>query len=296
VEVLINFIIDYKCKFLKRAFEKRIIYLKLIQSIYILKTTLIITTYNWPKALELVLKSAEHQTHMPDEIIVADDGSGLETKKVVENFIDKLPLTHLWHEDEGFRRTVILNKALAKADGDYIIQLDGDCIMHPQFIEDHYKNMQRNTFLYGSRVNIKKEFVENLYKTKNIVFPYGDARVKNKTRNFHHSWLQKLYSPSSKLSEKLRGCNLSYFKKDIIAINGYNENMTGWGREDSEMAIRLLNKGIKGKRLRYGGIIYHIWHLVVEKSRLNINDSIQQKALDEKLTWCDEGLKKYLTV
>jgi len=259
-----------------------------------LKTTLIITTYNWPEALELVLMSLEKQTQMPDEIIIADDGSAKETKEVIHKFYDELPLKHIWHEDKGFRRTVILNKAIAQSKGEYIIQLDGDCLMHKDFIADHITMVTKNTYLYGSRVNIKKNFVKALFDDKIIKLTPFNSGIKNKTRNLHIPILMKTYKPEDQLSSKLRGCNLSYWKKDIIKINGYNEEMTGWGREDSEMAIRLLNNGIKGKRIRYGGIIYHIWHLVKSKERFNINDKIQEKAFTEKLTWCKEGIHKYL--
>jgi len=259
-----------------------------------LKTSLIITTYNWPEALDLVLRSAVAQSHIPDEIIIADDGSGEETKKVIDNFNKKLPLKHVWHEDDGFRRTVILNKAITQAKGDYIIQLDGDCLMHKDFIADHLKMTHKNTYLYGSRVNIKKDFVDELMLKKIIKITPFNSGIKNKTRNLHIPLLMKRYKPENKLSLKLRGCNLSYWKKDIININGYNEEMTGWGREDSEMAIRLLNNGVKGKRIRYGGIIYHIWHLVKSKERFNINDEIQQKAFEQQLTWCKNGIDKYL--
>src|SRR5690606_36898742 len=121
-----------------------------------LRTSLLISTYNWPEALELVFNSLSAQTQMPDEILVADDGSGKETTNLIENFRveTNIPLKHIWHEDEGFRRTFILNKAIAASESDYIIQIDGDCIMHKNFVEDHIKSTSENTFLFGSRVNI----------------------------------------------------------------------------------------------------------------------------------------------
>lgn len=259
-----------------------------------LKTTLIITTYNWPEALELVLKSAEQLVEKPLEIIIADDGSTQETKAVIDLYKDSLPIIHLWHEDDGFRRTVILNKAIAQAKGDYIIQLDGDCLMHKSFVKDHQIMAEDNMYLYGSRVNIKKDFITKLFADKITEISFLNSGIKNKTRNLHLPLLMKSYQPEQKLSSKLRGCNLSYWKKDIIAINGYNENMTGWGREDSEMAVRLLNNGVLGKRIRYGGIIYHIWHLVKSKARFNINDEIQKKAIENNLKWCENGIDKYL--
>ncbi|PZD78244.1 glycosyltransferase family 2 protein [Mesonia sp. K7] len=259
-----------------------------------MKVSLIITTYNWHQALELVLLTAQKQSLMPYEIIIADDGSGNETKVVIDQFKDKLPLKHLWHEDDGFRRTVILNKAIAQAQGEYIIQLDGDCLMHPDFVKDHTEMAVKNQYLYGSRVNIREEFLPELFQNKVTQIGFFNSGIKNKTRNLHLPFLMKMYKANDQLSSKLRGCNLSYWKKDILKINGYNEDMTGWGKEDSEMAIRLLNTGVKGRRIRYGGIIYHIFHTVKSKSRVNINESIQQKAIDENLTYCPNGIDKYL--
>ncbi len=104
-----------------------------------MKTSLLISTYNWPQALELILKSALNQTEMPDEILIADDGSTEETKELIENFKTKstVPINHIWHEDKGFRKAIILNRAIAAAIGEYIIQIDGDCIMHRNFVKDH---------------------------------------------------------------------------------------------------------------------------------------------------------------
>ena len=111
--------------------------------------SLIIATYNWYQALELVLLSVSKQTILPDEIIIADDGSNKETKNLVEKYQKKLrtPIKHVWQEDEGFRKTKILNKSFFQAKGEYIIQIDGDIIIHSKFIEDHLKNAKKNIFL-----------------------------------------------------------------------------------------------------------------------------------------------------
>ena len=114
-----------------------------------MKTTLLITTYNWPKALELVLYSVLHQHVMPDEVVIADDGSTEETKKLIDRYADKMPVPVIWvwQEDKGFRRTSILNKAIAKATGDYIIQVDGDVVLSSHFVEDHIEMAQKGCFV-----------------------------------------------------------------------------------------------------------------------------------------------------
>ena len=139
-----------------------------------MKTSLLISTYNWPEALELVLLSANNQSEQPDEILIADDGSSEETKNLIENFQKKLivPIHHFWHEDTGFRKAIILNKAIAAAKGDYIIQVDGDCIMHKDFVRDHKALAQPNVYLFGSRVNIQEEFLPKLFASQKIRFNF----------------------------------------------------------------------------------------------------------------------------
>jgi glycosyltransferase involved in cell wall biosynthesis len=115
--------------------------------------TLIIATYNWPQALELVLISVSKQTIIPDEIVIADDGSTKETLDVIKKVKKKLnlPIKHVWQEDQGFRKTKILNKSFAIAKGEYIVQVDGDIVLHKKFVEDHLGNARPNVFLHGSR-------------------------------------------------------------------------------------------------------------------------------------------------
>lgn len=262
----------------------------------IMKTSLLISTYNWPEALDLVLKSAASQNLKPFEILIADDGSKEETKALIADFKAKstVKIIHVWHEDSGFRRSKILNKAIAVSKGDYIVQIDGDCIMHPNFIKDHQTSSAPGQFLYGSRVNIQKHFLEELFNTKKINFNFLSKGIKKRTRAMRIPLFGALYKPGQELSKKLRGCNLSFWKQDFVAINGYNEDFEGWGREDSEMIVRMLNIGINGMRLRYRGIIYHIWHLVKDQSRFEINDSLQQQAIAKRMKRCENGIDKYL--
>ncbi len=258
---------------------------------------LIISTYNWSNALELVLLSVKNQTLLPNEVIIADDGSTSETKELIEIFQQNFPikLSHIWHEDNGFRKAIILNKAIANSNSEYIIQIDGDCILHNKFIVDHINFIKRNLYLFGSRVNIQKEYLDMLFKSKKTHFNLFSPGIKKRTRTIHIPFLSKLYGETHELSRKFRGCNVSFWKEDIIAVNGYNEDFTGWGREDSEIIVRLINKGVLGRRLRYRGIVYHIFHDEKSKNRLNLNDEIQLNSIQNKLTWCKNGIDKYLS-
>lgn len=259
-------------------------------------STLIISTYNWPKALELALKSVIQQTVLPNEIIIADDGSTNKTKQIINAFRDQIliPVIHIWHRDTGFTKAIILNKAIAKAKGKYIIQFDGDCILHKHFIKDHLSFAKKDTYLFGSRVNIQKKHLSNLFKIKQIRFNFFSTGIKKRTRTIHATILSSFYKESAVFSDKFRGCNTSFFKSDFIAINGYDENFTGWGREDSELALRFHNYGLKARRLRYRAILYHIFHVEKPKNRLEINNEIQQRTIATKSVWCKNGIDKYL--
>ncbi len=261
-----------------------------------MKPSLLISTYNWPEALELVLLSFENQSIKPKELLIADDGSTEDTKQLIEEFqkTSDIPIRHFWHEDNGFRRSSILNKAIAGSTSDYIIQTDGDCIMHKDFIKDHLKMRKKNTYLFGSRVNIKEELLPILFSKKKIQLGFFEKGISKRTRNLRIPLFSSFYKKNDQISSKLRGCNLSFWRSDFIAVNGYNENFEGWGREDSELIIRMMNNEVSGRRLRYSGIIYHIWHKVKDKSRFEINDSLQQQAVLEKSKWCENGIDKYL--
>lgn len=261
-----------------------------------MKSALLISTYNWPEALKVVLKSIRRQSVYPNEVIIADDGSGEETWGIIENFKREVnfKISHIWQDDKGFRKSAILNKALAQCSAEYIIQIDGDCILHKDFIKDHLARAESGVFLFGSRVNIKPGAVKKILDLDKAEFSLFSSSIRNKTRNIRIPVFQEFYKPKSDFSEKTRGCNLSYWRKDFLAVNGYDEAMEGWGREDSEFVIRLLNKNIKGKRLRYGGIVYHIYHPEKSKEFVVENTRIQQNTIKENKHWCRNGVDKYL--
>src|SRR5690606_30834942 len=138
------------------------------------KIALLVSTYNSPIVLELLLLSVLKQSVMPDEILIADDGSSDSTKEIINTYKHKtkVPFQHVWHEDKGFRRSMILNKAIATSVSDYIIQVDGDCLLHSHFIEDHLKNIEQGLYLYGTRVRIKEKYVEEVINSKKLTFNF----------------------------------------------------------------------------------------------------------------------------
>ena len=261
-----------------------------------IKTSLLISTYNWSEALELVLLSVLRQSLMPHEVLIADDGSDDKTKVVVEAFKKNTDITvhHIWHEDKGFRKAIILNKAIAKSTSDYIIQVDGDCFLHPNFVEDHVNNIQEKLYLFGTRVRIKQKFVNEIISSRKIDINFFSKGLKKRPRSLRIPFLSKFFSIQNSISPKFRGCNTSFWKEDFIKVNGYNEGIQGWGREDSELMIRFHNNSIKGKRLKFCGIVYHLDHNEADKNDFKKNDKIQQKTIVDKIKWSTHGIDKYL--
>ena len=261
-----------------------------------MRIALLISTYNWCESLELVLKSILVQNVLPDEILIADDGSDKKTQLLIEDFqkISLVPIKHIWQEDKGFRKSKILNKAIANTTADYIIQIDGDCIVHPNFIADHTRFSEKGVYLYGSRVNILPEFVSGVLDNKIITFNFFSKEIKNKTRSLHIPFFSIFYKSYFGISEKFRGCNVSFWREDFLSVNGYNEDFEGWGREDSDLAIRLGNSGVKAKRLRYAGILYHIYHKINSKANLELNNTIQNNTIQNKTIKVINGIDKHM--
>lgn len=258
--------------------------------------SLVTPTYNWPEALELLLLSILKQTHLPNEVLIADDGSRKETKELIERFQKDfpVPLIHIWHEDNGNQKPKIMNKAIAKAKYDYIVEIDGDIIMNENFVKDHLTFAEKGMYLYGSRVNIQKRILDKIFKDKTTHFNFFSEGIKKRGRTLRIPFLMQFSQPQNERSGKLRGCNMSFWREDFIKVNGFNESLVGWGIDDSEMIQRLHNIGIKGKRLKYAGLAYHIYHNEQSKSHIEINNLIEKETTEKRLTTVEKGISQYL--
>ena len=261
-----------------------------------MRTSVIVTTYNKPDALAKVLQGLRCQTRPPEEVIVADDGSGSETAEMIHGFMSDFscPLFHVWQEDCGFRLAKIRNKAINNSTGDYIILLDGDCIPGKHFIEDHLALAKKGFFFQGKRVLVGKilsstftqKHINSVGKRLKFVFS-------REISNRHHLIRLPLFPAifSTGLSG-IRGCNMGFFREDIFAVNGYNEDFVGWGREDSELVVRFFNYGLKKREHPFMAICYHLWHEENDKTRLSINDKLLQRWIESGEYSCPNGLIK----
>ena len=260
-----------------------------------MKCSLIICTYNWPEALSLVLSSVNRQSILPDEVIIADDGSDNTTYKLINKYTKSLKthLIHSWQKDEGCRIPHSRNRAISKASFEYIIMIDGDTIMHTDFIKDHKKFAQKGSYIQGSRVLLQDAFTKKILNIGRFKEPsYFMKDSKNKINMLRIPFLTSIlkYFKSQKLSG-IRGCNFSIFKYEIIKVNGFNESFDSWGREDSEFVQRLYNNGVKKQLLKFSGIQYHLYHN--ERKWGSNNDKILKDTINNNSKWCEFGIDRY---
>lgn len=262
--------------------------------------TLLISTYNWPEALELVLLSILAQTRMPDEIVIADDGSSDDTRDLVAKYrkLFQIKVIHVWHEDRGFRLAKIRNMAIAKASCDYIVQIDGDIIIHPRFIEDHINFSVPGSFVRASRIYIDPEVSKEMLTKKT----YGINAFSKGVTNFFSALrvpiLWKLFETNYKNvgdeRYEIHGCNMAYWREDAIKVNGYNELFNGWGPEDKEFIARLLNSGVQKRFIKLGAIAFHIYHKENQRTFLAENVSTFKECIVKKSTFCEKGINQYI--
>ncbi len=260
-----------------------------------MQVALIITTYNWPEALELSILSALKQTVLATEIIIADDGSSDETKILIKKYSKNsaVPIIHSWQEDNGFRLARSRNLAISKSSSDYIIIVDGDMILHKNFIQDHIRCATKGFYLQGSRVILDAEYSQNIIQKKSSSINIFSSHVKNKLNGIHSLILNYTICLKIKKTHKgVRGCNFSFFKDDVISVNGFNEDFITWGREDSEFVERLYNNNIFRKNIKFSAIEYHLYHK--EGTSNNTNDKYLNNTISLKLKWCENGLDKHV--
>ncbi|MGE0770162.1 MAG: glycosyltransferase [Cyclobacteriaceae bacterium] len=271
-------------------------YAKLREANHHLTTSLIISTYNREDALELVLLSVLKQTVPPTEVIIADDGSREGTKELIDRYRLKfaVPLIHCWHEDFGFRAGQIRNKAIAMASGEYIISVDGDMVLHKDFIKMHKQAAWRGRFIQGSRVLLSAAKTDEVLKTKRTGFSVVESGIRNKINGIFSPFMSKFATLPTTRLEGTKTCNMAFWRNDFIKINGFNEDIVGWGREDTEMAVRLMNNGILRYNLKFGGFGYHLYHPENSREMLSANDRILKNTIESHLTRCTNGVLKYI--
>jgi glycosyltransferase involved in cell wall biosynthesis len=259
---------------------------------------LIINTSNQPEYLGRVLKAVSCQTSLPDQVVLAEDGSDEQTRKVFEAWAEKNPLPsfHASQEHLGFRRARILNQAIARSNCQYLVFLDGDTLPHPRFVSDHRCLAGRDAFVQGHRALVNQRAaawfgIEDFNAERSRAFWSGQIQ------GFKHAfrWPRPFRRARSDL-RGVRGCNLAIWREHLLKVNGYNEAFSGWGREDSELAVRLMNVGVRRVDVRGWALCFHLWHPPASRSSLPMNDDLLAQAQSARAVRCDLGLDQYLMI
>lgn len=263
--------------------------------------SLIVSTYNWPAALAVVLTACSRQTDRRFEIIVADDGSTDATREVIESARHLLPvhLEHVWHPDDGFRAAAIRNKAIASARGEYLIFLDGDCVPQPDFIARHRALAERGAMVTGSRILLGRSLTQSVLNTSVSLFDRGLAfwlvqKMKGESNKFL-PFLAKLPGWPGRVEEGfkwrgIKGCNMAAWAKDVAAIDGFDESYKGWGHEDADFVVRLHNAGIKRKKGFMATEVLHLWHEKASRDREDVNRKRVLQCLSDRRILAQTGL------
>lgn len=255
------------------------------------RLAVIITTYNWPAALEVVLAGYLSQHRPPDELIIADDGSTDETRTVVEAFCKQAPFAvkHVWHEDNGFRAGAIRNRAIQNSEADYIVFTDGDCIPAPWFLQQHDRLAERGWFLSGNRVLLSQVFSAEVLEQQTPVHSWNLKRWLMARRNKQINRLSPLFKiplgrwyrrRTAKQWAGAKTCNLSAWKEDLLSVNGFDEDYTGWGMEDSDLVLRLIRNGVYHKDARFAAAVFHLWHSENPRDQLEENQRRLQQLIE----------------
>lgn len=269
-----------------------------------MKATVIISTYNSPEWLEKVLWGYQNQSTNYFDIIIADDGSKPETKMLIDRFKENYPvyITHLWHEDKGYRRQEILNTAIVKATHDYIIMTDGDCIPRKDFVEIHLELAEKGRFLSGgycklpiktSKVISRKDVESQACFDVDWLNSIEKLNFSNTLKLGFSENKRKLLDRITPTKPSFNNCNSSGFKEDMIAINGYDERMK-YGGPDREFGERLTNYGVKGKQIRHKAIVIHLDHPRGYKTpeSLKRNLQIRKNVRQNNIKQTPFGIKK----
>lgn len=267
-------------------------------------TSIIISTYNATEWLEKVLHGYNNQTYTSFELVIADDGSTEETKQLLEQMQAKVfyKIIHVWHEDNGFQKSAILNKAITACNTPYIIMSDGDCIPRKDFVTQHVKYRQKGYFLSGGYFMLpmdlsKKITSEDIYKERCFDLKWlknNGLKSSFKNNKLNAGYLKALILNNiTPTNASWNGHNASGWKEDIVTVNGFDERMQ-YGGQDRELGERLFNLGIKSKQIRYSAVCIHLDHPRGYKNQESINKNLAIRATTkkDKVTATPYGIKK----
>jgi glycosyltransferase involved in cell wall biosynthesis len=262
--------------------------------------SVIVATYNRPDALDAVLRSLARQSDGNFEVLVADDGSRPDTAAVVSRWQGRIGrrLVHVWHPDDGFRLAEIRNRAIVAAAGAYCIFLDGDCLARGDFVAAHRALAERGWFVTGNRVLLSRELTQRVLSEcreaeRWTIAQWLAARFSrgiNRLAPLISLPLGPLRKIAARAWRGARGANIAIWRSDLIAVDGFDSGFAGWGREDSDLFVRLIRAGVRRKDGRHATGVLHLWHPEADRARLSENEQRLGEVLAGNRILASKGL------
>jgi len=262
--------------------------------------SIIVTTYDRADALDAVLRSLSKQSDQDFEVVVADDGSGPATAALVDSWTSRLgvPLKRVWHEHRDFRAGEIRNRGIRASVGHYYIFLDGDCIARPDFVAQHRELAEPGWFVTGNRVLMTEQLTEKVLAE---TLEPEDWSLRDWIGQRRSGGLNRLapvlnlpLGPLRKITargwEGARSCNLAAWYADLDRVDGFDAIFSGWGKEDSDLVIRLINAGVRRKDGRYATGVLHLWHAAADRARLPENERLLTQVIEAKRARAERGM------
>jgi glycosyltransferase involved in cell wall biosynthesis len=263
-----------------------------------MRIALVISTYERPDALAAVLDSVARQRAAPDEIIIADDGSGATTRELIASFTRRsaVAVRAVAQRHDGFRLTRLRNIAIAASTADYLVFVDGDMLLHEGFVADHRRHARAGCYTQGVRVHADAALTARLIADPRMQIG-GSTPGLGLLRRTYLLRSRPLASAARRLGNRfiaIKGCNQAFWRSDLVRVNGFNEAIQGWGPEDKELCARLEHAGIERQTLMFGGVAVHLHHPPAARDALPANRQILSETLRQRRTWCDRGLDAHL--
>jgi glycosyltransferase involved in cell wall biosynthesis len=262
-----------------------------------MRVSLVMTTYNWKQALALGLRGIASQSRLPDEVIVADDGSDHETRGMLEQVAADypVPLRHVWQEHRGFRVGEARNRAVAAACGDYVLFLDGDMVPQRDFVADHLAAARPRCFTQGMRALAGPALSARLLCTGQTRVSAFARDLRNRRSALRLPAFAGLRRPHDFGRKHVMSCNQGFWRADLLEVNGFDERMAGWGREDTELAVRCYRCGIRRLQLRFAAVAVHLHHAPRgHGSARTSNDGYLEESARSGRTRCALGIDRHL--
>jgi glycosyltransferase involved in cell wall biosynthesis len=263
------------------------------------RIALVVTTHERPDALALVLDSIARQRVAPAEIVIADDGSGPTTGELISGFsrLSMVPVRAVRQEHQGFRVARLRNLAIAATTADYVVFVDGDMVLHEDFVADHARFARRGWFTQGVRAHADATLTRRLIDDPALRPRFSSGGLGGLRRAYllHSAAATRVVRRIANTLIAVKACNFAAWRDDLVRVNGFNEDFEGWGPEDKELALRLQHAGIRRQTLLFGGVAVHLHHPAASREALATNLALLEATRRERPIRCARGLSDHFS-